>query len=154
MEIVGHKKCLAIWPTIRFGVQLRFAFGQTFLLDFSNLHIPTIFQLLLTSCRSAVPTPGPGTVQHKTRERRRAGTLPLARREQACNPARQGGVGAGQNKRSHLHETPLAPSYPEPIGGPVTPGANTVGYVPDCIHPGGKLPLARIQGGTYPPVFA
>ena len=37
--------------------------------------------------------------------------------------------------------TPLAPSYPELIGGPVTPGANTVGYVPGCIRPGGKLPL-------------
>ena len=48
--------------------------------------------------------------------------------------------------------TPIAPSYPELIGGSFTPRSNTGGNVPTCIHPGGKLPLDRIQVGTFPPV--
>ena len=82
------------------------------------------------------------------------GGLPLDRREQACNSARQGGVGAGKKNVPTGTKNPLAPSYPEVIRGAVTPSANTAGYVPGCIHPGGKLPLERIQGGTSPPVCA
>ena len=58
----------------------------------------------------------------------------------------QGCVGPGQKKGSYyMHETPLAPSYPEVIRGSVAPSANTGGNVPPCIHPRDNLRLARVH---------